>query len=44
MARSQRRSERVYFRHLPGGGYVSIEVTEDRTLPARPSPGCSDVA
>lgn len=32
MARSQRQSERVYFRHLPGGGYVSIEVTEDRTL------------
>jgi hypothetical protein len=32
MAMSQRQSERVYFRHLPGGGYVSIEVTEDRTL------------
>ena len=31
MARSQRQLERVYFRHLPGGGFVSIEVREDST-------------
>lgn len=36
MSRHKRNSERVYYRQLPGGGYVSIEVTEDRSLLGAP--------